>query len=340
MTSKNQIARIYTDGACSGNPGPGGWGVVVYLTNGRVHELGGRDRQTTNNRMELQAAIAALQLLRDSQQVTPVTLYTDSEYVKKGITQWISGWKKKKWKTSTGKAVVNQDLWQQLDELNTILTQQLPLTWEYVRGHAGDEGNERSDAIARAFSQSAQPALQTVHELTASSPSSPSPYPAPPSASVSPSPMAKATSKATSKATPKASASKASASKASASGTAFSAASSATSDAIAPNSPMIAPDSSPDPVDGVISSNESSDANAMTAPDTLAQLRNLVETLQLADVLAEQRYLVTTHELADLVGISVTTATNRGERWVWRNWRVSRVRQESNQILWQLERVS
>ncbi|MGA7935193.1 MAG: ribonuclease HI [Kovacikia sp.] len=141
------IQRIYTDGACSGNPGPGGWGTVVYFTDGSVHEMGGFDPQTTNNRMEMQAAIEALRYLKDSGQTEPIELYTDSEYVKNGITQWIKGWKKKGWKTSTGKPVLNPELWQQLDALNSPQVQ-----WRYVRGHSGDRGNDRCDEIARSFS--------------------------------------------------------------------------------------------------------------------------------------------------------------------------------------------
>jgi len=151
----SKIQSIYTDGACSGNPGPGGWGVVVYLADGTVHEIGGGDRQTTNNRMEMQAAIAALEFLVASEQKEPITLYTDSQYVINGITKWIHGWKKKGWIASTGKAVLNQELWQTIDRLNAR-----HVTWTYVRGHAGNEGNERCDAIARAFSQGKLPALR------------------------------------------------------------------------------------------------------------------------------------------------------------------------------------
>ncbi|MBW4551118.1 MAG: ribonuclease HI [Aphanocapsa sp. GSE-SYN-MK-11-07L] len=140
-----KIQSLYTDGACSGNPGPGGWGVVAYLADGSVHELGGAANPTTNNRMEMQAAIAALQLWRDADHL-PVTLYTDSEYVKKGITEWIKGWKKRGWKNSQGRPVLNQDLWQQLDQLNSP-----QVNWQYVRGHSGNEGNDRCDEIARAF---------------------------------------------------------------------------------------------------------------------------------------------------------------------------------------------
>ncbi|MEM6435140.1 MAG: ribonuclease HI [Cyanobacteria bacterium P01_D01_bin.115] len=148
------IKAIYTDGACSGNPGPGGWGTVLYLADGSKHELGGSDRATTNNRMEMQAAIAGLQVFVASGQTTPVELYTDSEYVKKGITQWIAGWKRRGWQTAAKKPVLNKDLWQQLDEVNQAVAQQTgaPVQWIYVRGHAGNEGNERCDTIARAFS--------------------------------------------------------------------------------------------------------------------------------------------------------------------------------------------
>lgn len=154
MASLPKITAIYTDGACSGNPGPGGWGTVLYLEDGSVHEMGGGDRQTTNNRMEMQAAIAGLQLLVASGQTTPVELLTDSEYVKKGITEWIAGWKRRGWKNSAKKPVLNKDLWQILDDINHKAAQQtgVPVTWTYVRGHAGNVGNERCDVIARAFS--------------------------------------------------------------------------------------------------------------------------------------------------------------------------------------------
>jgi ribonuclease HI len=160
-----QIQSIYTDGACSGNPGPGGWGTVIYFANGSVHELGGAESQTTNNRMEMQAAIAALQFLAEFKQTETVLLYTDSEYVKNGITQWIRGWKKKNWKTSTGKPVLNQDLWRILDQLNADIGASLPLAWKYVRGHTGNIGNERCDAIARAFSLGKTPALKQMSQI-------------------------------------------------------------------------------------------------------------------------------------------------------------------------------
>jgi len=127
-----------------------------------VHEMGGGAPQTTNNRMEMQAAIAGLEFLVAARQTTPIELFTDSEYVKKGITQWIAGWKRRNWQTSAKKPVLNQDLWQQLDAVNQAAKQQTgtPVQWTYVRGHAGNVGNERCDEIARAFSQNQAIALQ------------------------------------------------------------------------------------------------------------------------------------------------------------------------------------
>lgn len=131
---------IYTDGACSGNPGPGGWGAV--LRSGRHEkEIYGGEKDTTNNRMELMAAIKALQALKKS---SVVHLYTDSTYVKDGITKWIYNWKKNGWKTANRKPVKNMDLWQELDE--AIARHEIK--WHWVKGHDGDEGNERADALA------------------------------------------------------------------------------------------------------------------------------------------------------------------------------------------------
>ncbi len=132
---------IYTDGACRGNPGPGGWGVVLESGN-HYKELYGGELKTTNNRMELTAAIKALQSLKRSD--LKVMLYTDSVYVKNGITQWLSNWKSKGWKTAAKKPVKNALLWQQLDEIN----QQHDVEWHWVKGHAGHEGNEKADQLA------------------------------------------------------------------------------------------------------------------------------------------------------------------------------------------------
>ena len=140
-TTKNLI--IYTDGACSGNPGPGGWGVLLKFGEHEKELYGGEDK-TTNNRMELQAAIEGLKAVKKNYNGT-VHLWTDSTYVLKGITEWIHGWKARGWKKSDKKPVINADLWQTLDELNTALN----VEWNWVKGHAGVEGNERADGLAR-----------------------------------------------------------------------------------------------------------------------------------------------------------------------------------------------
>lgn len=131
---------IYADGACKGNPGPGGWGAWLSF-NGKEKELCGGELVTTNNRMELTAVIRALEALTRS---CEVRLHTDSQYVQKGISEWIHGWKKRGWKTADKKPVKNDDLWKRLDEL----AQQHRVEWIWVRGHAGDAGNERADMLA------------------------------------------------------------------------------------------------------------------------------------------------------------------------------------------------
>ena len=131
---------IYTDGACKGNPGPGGWGAWLR-SGGHEKELWGGEDQTTNNRMELTAVIESLAALKAPSRVT---LHLDSEYVRNGITSWIHNWKRRGWRTASNQAVKNVDLWQRLD----ALTQAHQIDWRWVRGHAGDEGNERADALA------------------------------------------------------------------------------------------------------------------------------------------------------------------------------------------------
>lgn len=278
MLVERKIASLYTDGACSGNPGPGGWGVVVNFNDGSVYEMGGSAAQTTNNRMELQAAISALKLLAASGQTESVSLYTDSEYVKKGITQWISSWKTKGWKTSQGKPVQNQDLWEALDQLNSQQVQ-----WCYVQGHSNDVCNDRCDAIARAYAGGQTPSLRQAASV----------------------------------------------------------------DSFSSNSIHLTGNktiqSSSVPLDAAMT-----DSTATPIVDFLdnqprevrvAQLRNLMDTLQMAEEVASKGYLITSSELADLMDVNASAVTSRGDNWVWRNWVVSRVRREGNQILWQLERV-
>lgn len=138
-TAKQKVV-IYTDGACKGNPGPGGWGALLrYGT--LEKELWGGEPETTNNRMELMAAIKALSALKRS---CEVDVHTDSQYVRQGISSWLANWKQKNWRTSAGKPVKNQDLWRQLD----AQAQRHTINWYWVKGHAGDPGNEAADRLA------------------------------------------------------------------------------------------------------------------------------------------------------------------------------------------------
>lgn len=141
MSEKRVAVTIFTDGACSGNPGPGGWGAILVAGPHRK-EMSGGEAQTTNNRMELLAAISALEALKAP---SSVTLWTDSNYVKDGITKWIHGWKRNGWRTADKKAVKNAELWQRLDDAG----RRHEIAWYWVKGHAGHPENERADALAR-----------------------------------------------------------------------------------------------------------------------------------------------------------------------------------------------
>jgi ribonuclease HI len=131
---------IYSDGACKGNPGPGGWGALL-VKGGHRKEISGGEANTTNNRMEMTAVIRALESLKHP---STVEVHTDSQYVQKGISEWMSGWKRRNWRTADGKPVKNQDLWLQLDSLSQLHH----IEWKWVRGHAGHPENERADALA------------------------------------------------------------------------------------------------------------------------------------------------------------------------------------------------
>ncbi len=151
MKSEFSDIIVFTDGACSGNPGPGGWGAVVILPEGKVQELGGGDSSTTNNRMEMSGVIGALVFL--SKIPNDVRIYTDSTYVIRGITQWVWGWKRNNWRTADGKEVSNKDLWEELFFLVQKRKDLGAISWHYVRGHRGTPGNERCDEISVAFSK-------------------------------------------------------------------------------------------------------------------------------------------------------------------------------------------
>lgn len=339
-TAGATVKEIYTDGACSGNPGPGGWGTLIEFADGQTHELGGRDKATTNNRMEMQAAIAALEFLlkfygEADVSNSSVILHTDSEYLKNGITKWIKGWKRKGWKTSAGKPVLNKDLWQQLDELTQSLSSaNLTIDWRYVRGHTGNLGNERCDAIARAFSHSSPISLKQYKVLDQAIPSK--------------------------KAAKHAEVSKAEKSLS----TEIAAAIDTETDqkihsdrllntpeintghtqALASVPALIFYDTDEDPPEGqqpdmVMPSEKQGDSFDSKRISRIERITNALKTLQVTDELAKQGYLITSAELADLMDVNASAVTSRGDYWAWRNWTVSRIRREGNQILWQLERI-
>ncbi|QNI52369.1 ribonuclease HI [Synechococcus sp. RS9915] len=145
---RGRVVAAATDGACSGNPGPGGWGALLRFEDGSVEEFGGHDPATTNNRMELQAALELLQRLKQLPRHPDLTIRTDSKYLIDGLGSWMKGWKRKGWKTAAGNPVLNQDLWKALDAARL---DDVPLA--YVKGHSGDPDNDRVDRIAVAFSQ-------------------------------------------------------------------------------------------------------------------------------------------------------------------------------------------
>ncbi|MBX3666455.1 MAG: ribonuclease HI [Burkholderiales bacterium] len=147
--SQSEVIDIYTDGACKGNPGIGGWGALLNA-GGKTRELFGGEPLTTNNRMELTAVIRALEALKRR---CRVRLHTDSKYVQQGISEWIHSWKKRGWKTADKKPVKNEDLWRRLDELAA----QHDIDWLWVKGHAGHDGNERADALANRGVDSVRP---------------------------------------------------------------------------------------------------------------------------------------------------------------------------------------
>jgi ribonuclease HI len=151
------VVAAACDGACRGNPGPGGWGALLRFADGRVQELGGYEPATTNNRMELTAALALLQELRQLPRQSGLVIRTDSKYLIDGLQSWLSGWKRRGWRTASGSAVLNRDLWEQLDRARLA-----DVGFQHVRGHSGDPDNERCDAIAVAWSRGqAVPAADT-----------------------------------------------------------------------------------------------------------------------------------------------------------------------------------
>ena len=149
-----RVVGAACDGACSGNPGPGGWGALLRFEDGSVRELGGSDPATTNNRMELAAALALLELLKDLPRRQEMVIRTDSRYLIDGMGKWLPGWKRRNWRTASNGPVLNRDLWERLDQARLA-----GVGFQHVRGHSGDPDNDRCDAIAVAFSRGQQPPL-------------------------------------------------------------------------------------------------------------------------------------------------------------------------------------
>lgn len=172
VEGRGRVVAAATDGACSGNPGPGGWGALLRYEDGSVEEFGGFDPATTNNRMELQAALAVLERLQELPRHPDLRLRTDSKYLIDGLGSWMKGWKRKGWKTAAGKPVLNQDLWQALDQARL---DDVPLA--YVKGHSGDPDNERVDQIAVAFSRGQQPVPTQSGEVKAAARKAPNKAP-------------------------------------------------------------------------------------------------------------------------------------------------------------------
>lgn len=154
MAELPRVIAAACDGACSGNPGPGGWGALLRFEDGTVRELGGADPSTTNNRMELTAALAVLEVLQDLPRHPELVLRTDSRYLIDGLQSWLPGWKRKGWRTASGSPVLNRDLWERLERARLL---DVPLV--HVRGHSGDPDNERCDVIAVAFARGQMPPL-------------------------------------------------------------------------------------------------------------------------------------------------------------------------------------
>lgn len=291
MQNQLIIKKIYTDGACLNNPGNGGWSVVAYLEDDSVMEFGNFQGDTTNNRMEMMAALMALQIFKASGQTTPITLYTDSQYLKNGINEWIKNWKRNNWKTSQGKPVLNQDLWQLLDQFNTNL-----IHWQYVRAHQGNRGNERADAIASDFAKGLFPNLkQDFSSFDREFPEKISNM----------------------------------------------------SVAIFEEISIRSNDNYSEEQLNLFSLSSTMSEQSMFetdeiqsfSEDRITNLSDLIETLRIADEIAVKGYLISSSELADLMDINASAVTSRGDNWSWRNWVVSRVRREGNQILWQLEKA-
>ena len=288
-----RVVGAACDGACSGNPGPGGWGALLRFEDGSVRELGGSDPATTNNRMELSAALALLELLKELPRRQELVIRTDSRYLIDGMDKWLAGWKRRSWRTASGSPVLNRDLWERLDHARLA-----GVGFQHVRGHSGDPDNDRCDAIAVAFSRgqrpplaregqgSARPSRQVAPasaQIQAPAPDqhqardqakeqapAPSPAPAPAKAKAQPEDLAKDPSSAV-------------------------------------GAPAAQPPVAQPPAEQVIDA----------APPAL---RQLLSSLELADRLAGGGFSLSLVELAQLVEVPLKTLESRSAAWRWRDW--------------------
>jgi ribonuclease HI len=277
------VVAAACDGACSGNPGPGGWGALLRFADGSVRELGGADGATTNNRMELTAALALLEALRDLPRDPSLTIRTDSRYLIDGLQKWLPGWKRKGWRTASGGAVLNRDLWERLDRSRLA-----GVSLVHVRGHSGDPDNDRCDAIAVAFSRGQRPMLSPGPGGSSASRPAAAAAAAPTAAAAAPSRAASTSAR----------------------GPAASAASSGMRIATA----QVAARQD-------LSREAAAPAEGPLDPAPPA-LQRLLGRLELADRLAAGGHGLSLAELAQLVEMPLRSLENRSESWRWRDWLV------------------
>ncbi|MEB3199715.1 MAG: ribonuclease H [Synechococcaceae cyanobacterium] len=298
-----RVVAAACDGACRGNPGPGGWGALLRYEDGRVQELGGADPATTNNRMELTAALALLQALRSLPRHPELVIRTDSRYLIDGLQRWMPGWKRKGWRTASGGPVLNQDLWEQLDQARLA-----GLRLVHVRGHSGDPDNDRCDAIAVAFSLGRPPTLAQAGTAALAG--------AAPGAAASDSGSAH---RETSLLPDSAGASGSGSSSGSSAGLRRDAGGGSAAATTGGGRGRRSSGSGQDapPLEALSSGQESPPEDV--AP---AGLTSLLSRLELADRLARGGYSLSLVELAQLVELPLRSLEPRRSAWTWRDWQV------------------
>ena len=282
LDQPRRVIAAACDGACSGNPGPGGWGALLRFEDGAVRELGGADPATTNNRMELTAALALYETLRDLPRHPELVIRTDSRYLIDGLQKWLPGWKRKGWRTASGGQVLNRDLWERLERARLA-----DVRLVHVRGHSGDVDNDRCDAIAVAFARGTVPSLARESAIGASPGTATQP-----SASGSTTPRRAGSSAVMSTRGQKGG---------------------ATPTESAPG---------PQPTPSAAGAAASVSGGGTPADPAPAPLQALLSRLELAERLAQGGFALSLLELAQLVEMPLRTLESRSEAWTWRDWRV------------------